>query len=165
MTGFQLNYILTNSCFKLNIFRFYELFFLYKRTKAKRLESYPKSHGQNLNSCVGVLSITIATCVLHCRGCCFLTPSLVRASFISHSWLLLNLTGLNWRWLEIQKIHRIDRQTESGVRCVGHLGASFFYLYSLRPYSLQFFKTLLLKSSLKPCLQKGSRILISDHKL
>jgi hypothetical protein len=28
--------------------------------------------------------------------------------------------------------------------------ASFLYLYPLRPYSLEFFKTLLLKSSLKP---------------
>jgi hypothetical protein len=93
------------------------------------------------------------------RGCCFLAPSLVRASFLFRSWLLPNLTGLNWGWLEIQKRHRIDRQTENGVRCVGRLDGDtqpsllLFSVFILRPYSLQLFKTLLLKSSLKPCLK------------
>jgi hypothetical protein len=73
--------------------------------------------------------------------------------------VITELTGLNWEWLEIQKRHSIDRQTESGVECWAlkwrwpTLIASFLYLDSLRPYSLQFFKTLLLKSSLKPCLK------------
>jgi hypothetical protein len=49
------------------------------------------------------------------------SPAFVGASFSSCSWLLLNLTGLNWGQLEIQKRHRIDRQTESGVRCVERL--------------------------------------------
>jgi hypothetical protein len=50
------------------------------------------------------------------RGCCFLTPSLVGASFLSSSSLLLNLTGANWGLLEIQKRNRIDRQkVGSGV--------------------------------------------------
>jgi phenylalanyl-tRNA synthetase alpha subunit len=30
------------------------------------------------------------------EGACFLTPSFVRESFFSRSWLLLNLTGANW---------------------------------------------------------------------
>jgi hypothetical protein len=39
----------------------------------------------------------------------------------SHSWLLLNLTGLNWAVTgDAEKTQ--DRQTESGVRCVGHSG-------------------------------------------
>jgi hypothetical protein len=37
------------------------------------------------------------------RGQCFFAPSFVSASFLSHSWLLLNPTGLKWGWLEIQK--------------------------------------------------------------
>jgi hypothetical protein len=44
------------------------------------------------------------------RGHCFFTPSFVRASFLSHSWLLSNPTMLNWGQLEIQKKYRIDRQ-------------------------------------------------------
>jgi hypothetical protein len=45
------------------------------------------------------------------RRHCFFTPSLVRVSFLSHSWLLPNLTGLNWGadW-RFQIRHRIDRQ-------------------------------------------------------
>jgi hypothetical protein len=35
-------------------------------------------------------------------------------------WWLLDLTGLNWGWLEIQKRHRIDRQ-KFGVRCIVRL--------------------------------------------
>jgi hypothetical protein len=71
----------------------------------------------------------------------------------SHSWLLLNLTGANWGRWEMQKRHRIDRQTESRIRCFGCSGGdtqpslllfslilfillcSFLCLYSLRPYS------------------------------
>jgi hypothetical protein len=54
-----------------------------------------------------------------------------------------------------------DRQTESGVRCVGYSGGDaqpslLLFFDSLRPYSLQFSKTLLLKSSLKPCLKPFS---------
>jgi hypothetical protein len=56
------------------------------------------------------------------EGALFSPPSLVGGSFFSGSLLLLNLTGLNWGRLEIQKRHRIDRQTESGVRCVGRSG-------------------------------------------
>jgi hypothetical protein len=67
-----------------------------------------------------------------------LTPLLEQAS--SYSWLLPNLTRTNWGQLEIQKRHRKkDRQTESGIRCVGHSGGdaqpSLLSLYSLRPYS------------------------------
>jgi hypothetical protein len=40
----------------------------------------------------------------------------------SRSWLLLKLTGANRGWVEIQKRHRIDRQTESRVRCVSRSG-------------------------------------------
>jgi hypothetical protein len=39
----------------------------------------------------------------------------------SCSFLFVNLTGTNCGWLEIQKRHRIDRETESGIRCLGHL--------------------------------------------
>jgi hypothetical protein len=60
--------------------------------------------------------------IVRWRRHCFLSPSLVRASFLSHSWLLPNLTGLNWGPVEIQKRHRIDRQTESGARCAGCSG-------------------------------------------
>jgi hypothetical protein len=91
------------------------------------------------------------------RGRWFLAPSLLRVSFLSRSWLLLNLTGLNWGWLEVQKRHKIDRKWGQVCCALGWsratLIASFLYLYPLRSYSLQFFKTLLLKSSLKPCLQ------------
>jgi hypothetical protein len=73
------------------------------------------------------------------------------------------ITEPNWAYLgetgDSEKTQ--DRQTDrkwSQVcwvlwwRCPTFI-ASFLYLYSLRPYSLQFFKTLLLKSSLKPCLK------------
>jgi hypothetical protein len=53
------------------------------------------------------------------RGAGFLAPSLVITSFLSHSWLLLNLTGLNWGQLETQKRHQIDRQKVAS----GMLGA------------------------------------------
>jgi hypothetical protein len=94
---------------------------------------------------------------LTCRGYCFFAPSFVSESFFSHSWLLLNLTGLNWGQLEISEKTQ-DRQTDRkwgqecwalGWRCPTLI--AFLYLDSLRPCSLQFFKTLLLKSSLKPC--------------
>jgi hypothetical protein len=50
------------------------------------------------------------------EGALFFALSLVGTSFLSCSWLLLNLSGLNWRRLEIQKRHRIDRQkVQSGV--------------------------------------------------
>jgi hypothetical protein len=68
--------------------------------------------------------------------------------------LLLNLTRPNWVVTGDSEEQRIDRQTESGIRCVGQSGgnaqgphcflsllisslysASFLYLYSLRPYS------------------------------
>jgi hypothetical protein len=52
----------------------------------------------------------------NCFSCCFVGVSLLSPL------LLLNLTGLNWGQLEIQKRHRIDRQTESGIRYVGRLG-------------------------------------------
>jgi hypothetical protein len=71
--------------------------------------------------------------------------------------LLRGSDGLNWGQLEIQKRHRIERKWGQVCWVPGWrsptLIASFLYLYSLRPYSLQFFKTLLLKSSLKPCLK------------
>jgi hypothetical protein len=50
----------------------------------------------------------------------FLAPLLERA--FSCSWLLLNLTGANWGRLEMQKGQRVERQTESGIRCVGRSG-------------------------------------------
>jgi hypothetical protein len=53
------------------------------------------------------------------RGAGFLVPSLVITSFLSHSWLLLNLTGLNWGQLETQKRHWLDRQKVAS----GMLGA------------------------------------------
>jgi hypothetical protein len=72
---------------------------------------------------------------------CFVTPSLGTVSFVSCSWLLLHLTGLNWGWLEIQKRGRIDRQKVG----LGVLGAQVeipnphcFFSLSL------FFKALLL---------------------
>jgi hypothetical protein len=71
------------------------------------------------------------------RGHCFLTPSLVRVSFLSCSWLLLNLTGLNSGQMEVQKRHRIDRQ-KVGAGVLGALvetpnphcffSLSFFFL-------------------------------------
>jgi hypothetical protein len=80
------------------------------------------------------------------EGCCSLAPSLVRASFLSHSLLLLNLTGA---FQDSEKTQ--DRQTDSGIRCVVHSAGDsqpslflFLYLDSLRPCSLQFFK---------PCLK------------
>jgi hypothetical protein len=75
--------------------------------------------------------------------------------------LLLNLTGPNWGWLEMQKGHRINRQTESwgqvcwvlGWRCTTLIASFFYYsLHLLCFLSLSlFFKTLLLYSSLKLC--------------
>jgi hypothetical protein len=72
-----------------------------------------------------------------------------------------NLTGTNWWQLEMEKRHRIDRQTESWgqVCCLLRwrhttLIACFLYhsLHLLCFLSLSlFFKGLLLFSSLKPC--------------
>jgi hypothetical protein len=45
------------------------------------------------------------------EGAVFLFPSLLQRAFF-----LANLTGLNWGRLEIQKRHRVDRQTDTGVR-------------------------------------------------
>jgi hypothetical protein len=42
--------------------------------------------------------------------------------------------------------------------CGGQGPNTFLYLYSLRPYSLQFFIILLLNSSLNPCLKPLSHI-------
>jgi hypothetical protein len=93
----------------------------------------------------------------HWRGCCFLLslPCLSKV-FSLAPWLLLDLTGLNWRQLEILEKMQ-DRQTESEVRYVvclaGDTQHSFLlYLDSLRPYSLQFFKTLLQTSFLRLAL-------------
>jgi hypothetical protein len=86
-----------------------------------------------------------------------LLPLLERA-FSLAPWLLLDLTGLNWGQLEILEKTQ-DRQTESwgqvfcmlGRRCTT-LIASFLYLDFLRPYLLQFFKTLLKTSLLRLAL-------------
>jgi hypothetical protein len=73
----------------------------------------------------------------------FLFPLLERA--FSCSWLLLNLTGTNWGHLEIQKRHRINSQTENGIRCVGHLGGDTqlsLLLFSIILFILLFFFSL-----------------------
>jgi hypothetical protein len=73
-------------------------------------------------------------------------------------WLLLDLTGLNWGRVEILEKTQ-DRQTnrklETGVlyaRLEMHNSQCFSSPDSLRPYSLQFFKTLLQTSFLRLAL-------------
>jgi hypothetical protein len=75
-----------------------------------------------------------------------LTPLLERD--FSCSLLLLSLTGATWWRLEMQKGHRIDRQTESGIKCVGHSGGDTQPLLLL--FSI-FFNALHLYGSIKPC--------------
>jgi hypothetical protein len=90
------------------------------------------------------------------KGALFLAlPPLLERTFSLAPWLLLDLTGLNWGRLEILEKTQ-DRQTESWGHVCCMLGwscttliASFFYLDYLRPYSLQFFKTLLKTSFLR----------------
>jgi hypothetical protein len=74
------------------------------------------------------------------KGALFLMlPPLLERHFLSHS---LDLTGLNWGQLEIQKRYRIDRQ-KVGVRGVVHLAGETQPLLFLFFY-LDFFKALLL---------------------
>jgi hypothetical protein len=69
-----------------------------------------------------VILVVLLRYTWYCGGGAVFSLSPLLEWAFSHSWLLLNLTGANWEWPEIQKRHRIDRQTESGVRCVGRSG-------------------------------------------
>jgi hypothetical protein len=70
-------------------------------------------------------------------------------------WLLLDLTGLNWGQMEIYRRYRVDRQRNLGLDVLytqlemHNLHCFFFSLDFLRPFSLQFFKTLLKTSFLR----------------
>jgi hypothetical protein len=65
-------------------------------------------------------SLTAAPPMYHSalKGAFVFPPSFVRVNFL----LLLVITEPNWGRLDIQKRDRTDRQTESGIRCVGHSG-------------------------------------------
>jgi hypothetical protein len=83
---------------------------------------------------------------------------MIGASFFSLL-LLPNKTGANWAMMGDAEMTQDSRQTESGIRCVGHWGGDtqlphcfFSLLFSSFTLLLSlFFKALLLYSSLKSC--------------